>query len=69
MRRPGNSVDLSSLEKEIPGLSAKVRFIDALLQDVSSSEIRRRAASGEPYRYYLPAGVYQYIVDNNLYQP
>jgi nicotinate-nucleotide adenylyltransferase len=67
MRRPGDSVNLSTLEASIPGLTAKVRFVDTLLQDISSSEIRRRAANGEPYRYYVSSSVYQYIVENNLY--
>jgi len=56
-----------TLEESIPGLTEKVRFVDTLLQDISSSEIRRRAANGEPYRYYIPSSVYQYIVQNNLY--
>jgi nicotinate-nucleotide adenylyltransferase len=68
MRRPGDSVNMESLEQKIPGLTEKVRFIDTLLQDISSSEIRRRAANGEPYRYYIPSLVYQYIVQNHLYQ-
>lgn len=68
MRRPNDSVDLPALEAKIPGLSAKVHFVDVLLQDISSSEIRRRVANGEPYRYYLPHAVYQYIIEHNLYQ-
>jgi len=33
MRRPGDSFDLSALEAALPGLSAKVSFIEAPLQD------------------------------------
>jgi nicotinate-nucleotide adenylyltransferase len=68
MRRPGESMSLSALEEVLPGLSDKVRFVDTLLQDISSTEIRRRVKDGEPYRYYLPPGVYQYIIEHRLYQ-
>jgi nicotinate-nucleotide adenylyltransferase len=68
MRRPGDSVDLSALEEKLPGISDKVRFVDTLLQDISSTEIRRRVANGQPYRYYLLPTVYEYIVKHKLYQ-
>lgn len=68
MRRPDNSFDLSALEEQIPGLNDKVMFIDTLLQNLSSSEIRRRAAEAEPYRYYLLPEVYNYIELNHLYR-
>jgi len=67
MRRSSDSVNLPELERQLPGLTDKVRFLDVLLQDISSSEIRRRIANGEPYRYYLPPAVYAYIVEHNLY--
>ncbi|MEW6403076.1 MAG: nicotinate-nucleotide adenylyltransferase [Chloroflexota bacterium] len=68
MHRPGDSVDLPALEEHIPGLTEKVRFVDTLLQDISSTEIRRRIRNGEPYRYYVLPSVYEYIVEHRLYQ-
>ena len=68
MRRPGDSVDLNALEVKLPGVTKKVQFIDALLQPVSSQEIRRRIAAGEMYRYYLAPEVYKYIEANQLYR-
>jgi nicotinate-nucleotide adenylyltransferase len=68
MRRPGDSFDLSALEAALPGLSAKVSFIEAPLQDLASREIRRRAASGGVWRYYVHPKVYEYIVENLLYR-
>jgi nicotinate-nucleotide adenylyltransferase len=68
MRRPENSFDLTALEAQLPGLSEKVTFIDTLLQNLSSSEIRRRAAEAEPYRYYVLPAVYDYIESNQLYR-
>jgi nicotinate-nucleotide adenylyltransferase len=68
MHRPGDSIDLAGLEAQVPGLAAKVRFIAAPLLEIASSEIRRRAAEGGPFRYYLPAPVYEYIRQNGLYK-
>ncbi|MFM8370565.1 MAG: nicotinate-nucleotide adenylyltransferase [Chloroflexota bacterium] len=68
MRRPGDFTDLAPLEEKLPGVTAKVQFIEALLQNVSSREIRKRIVSGEMYRYYLAPEVYEYIEANHLYR-
>lgn len=68
MRRPGDAIDLISLEEKLPGVTEKVRFLDALVQPVSSSELRRRVAAGEMYRYYVAPEVYDYIETNQLYR-
>jgi nicotinate-nucleotide adenylyltransferase len=67
MRRPGDPFDMPALEDQIPGLTEKVSFIDSLLQNLSSSEIRRRAIEGRVYRYYVLPSVYDYIESNHLY--
>jgi nicotinate-nucleotide adenylyltransferase len=67
MRRPDDFIDLDSLEQVLPGLRDKLRFVDAPLLDIASSEIRRRRADGEPIRYYLPPSVYEYILAHHLY--
>jgi nicotinate-nucleotide adenylyltransferase len=68
MRRPGDSVDLAALERSLPGLGQKVRFVDAPQIEISSSTIRSRIAAGGHYRYYLPARVYEYIEREKLYR-
>ena len=68
MRRPGDSVDLSALEQQVPGTQAKVRFVDAPLLEISSSDIRRRVREKLPFRYYLSPSVYEYILKNKLYR-
>ncbi|MBI2758848.1 MAG: nicotinate (nicotinamide) nucleotide adenylyltransferase [Chloroflexi bacterium] len=68
MRRPGDSIELSALERQIPGVTAKVKFVEAPLLEIASREIRRRASSGRPFRYYLLPSVYNYIVEHKLYQ-
>jgi nicotinate-nucleotide adenylyltransferase len=67
MRRPVDAIDLPALEKNVPGLTAKVRFVDAPQLDIAAHEIRERIAEGRTFRYFLPAGVYEYIVGHRLY--
>ncbi|MBI5943157.1 MAG: nicotinate (nicotinamide) nucleotide adenylyltransferase [Chloroflexi bacterium] len=68
MRRPGDSFDMPALELQIRGLTDKVSFIDALLLNLSSREIRRRIADGNEFRYYVHPAVYEYIQSNHLYR-
>jgi nicotinate-nucleotide adenylyltransferase len=68
MRRPGDFTDLSEIQAQLPGAAEKITFIDALLQPVSSSELRRRIAAGGMYRYYVPPFVYDYIESHHLYR-
>ena len=67
MRRAGVEVDLSEIEKEMPGIGAKVAFIDTPLIDIASHEIRARITTGKPYRYYLHPPVYDLIQSRNYY--
>jgi nicotinate-nucleotide adenylyltransferase len=67
MRRPGDALDLDTLEAHLPGIGEKLTFIEAPLLEISASEIRRRAASGAPIRYYLPEPVYEMIQERGLY--
>jgi nicotinate-nucleotide adenylyltransferase len=68
MRRPSDPFDMNVLAAQIPGLAEKVKFLDVLLQDLSSSELRERIARGSTYRYYLLPSVYDYIEENLLYR-
>jgi nicotinate-nucleotide adenylyltransferase len=68
MRRPGEKPNLEALERELPGISSKVHYVDAPLLEIASREIRERAATGRPFRYYLPESVYEYIEEHHLYR-
>lgn len=68
MRRPGEETNLQELERELPGISSKIHYVDAPLLEIASREIRQRAATGKPFRYYLPEPVYEYIEQHRLYQ-
>jgi nicotinate-nucleotide adenylyltransferase len=69
MRRPGDPFDMPVLETKVPGVTKKVSFIDASLQELSSREIRQRVANGGVYRCYVIPTVSDYIEENNLYRP
>ena len=67
MRRPGEEPNLAEMERELPGISSKVHYVDAPLLEIASREIRSRVADGRPYRYYVPEEVYEYIEQHHLY--
>jgi len=68
MRRPDDDVHLTTLEKCLPGISAKVMFLDAPRLEISSSQIRLRIAEGRPFRYYLPVPVFDLVVQRGYYR-
>lgn len=68
MRRPGDEIDLRAIQSKLPGVSKKVRFIDAPLLEISSTQIRERIEEGAPYRYYLHPQVYSIIQNKKLYR-
>ncbi len=68
MCRPGAHPEVHDLEALIPGISKKVKFVEAPEIGISSSELRQRIAQGRSYRYYLPKPVYQLIRERLLYQ-
>lgn len=69
MRRPQDTVDLPALERVLPGLKAKLRFVQAPLLEISSTKIRQTIAAGGSARYYLPSAVYDIIEKYELYRP
>lgn len=63
----GCAVDMSALEERLPGISAKTTLLERPLIDVSSTEIRRRAAAGSPIDHLVSKKVEDYIKANGLY--
>jgi len=53
----------------IPNSSTSVFFVDAATPDVSSTDIRRRVASGESIEGLVPPGVAEHIRRHRLYVP
>jgi len=67
MCRPGSEIDLSKLDSILPGVQGKVHLIQALLLNVSSSELRSRIHKGQGFRYYVQPQVYDFILEHKLY--
>ena len=42
-------------------------YIDSPMLPVSSTDIRRRISEGKSFRYLVPPAVFDYIIENNLY--
>lgn len=60
--------DLKHLDTAVPGLRARVIQLGMPVIGISSSEIRRRVATGLPIRYWVPPQVEQYITERRIYQ-
>lgn len=67
MHRPHTELDTQGLETHYPGITDKIRLINAPLLEISSSEIRQRILDGGHYRYYLDPTVYAYLKANEVY--
>lgn len=68
MRRHADAVDLVSLEAVLPGISEKVKIVEAPILEISSKQIRQRIMDRMGYRYYLRDAVYQAIAELGMYQ-
>ena len=68
MSRPGYKIDWAELEVSIPQARERILLLDCPLLEISSTEIRRRSASGESIRYWVPEAVEEYIKERGLYR-
>ena len=68
MRRPGDAIDLSALEARLPGLTAKVEFVEVEPLEIASHEIRERVVAGESIGEWVPEAVARIIRSRRLYQ-
>ncbi|MEX2431415.1 MAG: nicotinate-nucleotide adenylyltransferase [Dehalococcoidia bacterium] len=67
--RPGHGeIDLSKLAAIDPTAAERVMLVHMPLMEISGTELRRRAADGEPLRYLVPDAVEQYIREHRLYK-
>jgi nicotinate-nucleotide adenylyltransferase len=66
--RSGVDVDMQRLERDIPGISRKIHFIDAPMVEISARDIRRRVKAGESFRSLVPPGIAEIIIQNRLYK-
>ncbi|MCL4296547.1 MAG: nicotinate-nucleotide adenylyltransferase [Anaerolineae bacterium] len=66
--RPGYRPDLVELEAIIPGLSARLDWVEMPLIGVSASDIRARVRAGQSIRYQVAEPVRAYIEQQQLYR-
>ncbi len=69
MMRPGADYDAGQLEKDIPGITERLRFFDAPFVGISGHDIRQRVRAGKTIRYLVIDQVLAYINDHRLYTP
>jgi nicotinate-nucleotide adenylyltransferase len=68
MRRPNDRLDLPALEASLPGLSARLRWIDAPQVDISATYIRTAVRECRAWRSYLPPAVSVLVAELGLYR-
>lgn len=68
VERPGIRTRLPELERQLPGLAARVHWVQMPFLDISSSDLRQRVREGRPISYLLPAAVEAYIHEHRLYR-
>jgi nicotinate-nucleotide adenylyltransferase len=67
--RPGSpSPERDALDARFGEAASRIHLLDGPGLDVSSSEIRRRVATGRAIRYLVPRAVEELIVDRQLYR-
>ena len=67
LRRPGAQIDLEALEALLPGVQAKIQWVDTPQIDISASRIRQLVGSGGAFREYLPPAVFALMQQHTLY--
>jgi nicotinate-nucleotide adenylyltransferase len=72
VNRPGyvdeGEYNNKQLEARLPGITQRLRVVQAPQFSVSSTDLRRRVAEGRPIKYQVPETVERYIFEHGLYQ-
>jgi nicotinate-nucleotide adenylyltransferase len=66
--RPGSGLERAVIEQRFGAATSRIHLLDGPALDISSSELRRRVATGRTIRYLVPRSVEQHIHDRELYR-
>ncbi len=66
--RPGSEVDVAGLERQLPGLTGRLHWVQMPLLEISSTDLRSRVRAGRPISYLVPRQVETYIRQHELYR-
>jgi nicotinate-nucleotide adenylyltransferase len=67
--RPGSADFSQGLPAELKALDLRWQYLPVPQVDISSTEVRRRIAAGEPFEYMVPEAVAEYIRAHQLGHP
>lgn len=67
VERPGVEIDLSQLERQLPGITSSLHWVRMPSLEISSTDLRARVRAGRPISYLLPAVVEAYIREHGMY--
>ncbi len=68
VERPGVELDLLQLERQLPGITSRIQWVQMPLLEISSSGLRTRVRAGRPISYLVPPAVEAYIREHGLYR-
>jgi nicotinate-nucleotide adenylyltransferase len=68
LRRPNTQFDLTELETQVSGVSARVLWLNAPQLEIASSDIQLRIKEGRSVQYMLPREVLEVIEREGLYK-
>ncbi len=66
--RPGFVADWDALERQIPGVRARVVLLDAPALDIAASDLQARVRAGQSIAHLVPEAVARYIAEQGLYR-
>jgi len=68
VQRPAAPVDVPALEAGLPGLSARLHWVQMPLLEISATDLRVRVREGRPISFLVPPAVEAYIYAQGLYR-
>ena len=68
VERAGVKLDLPQLERQLPGITSRMQWVQMPLLEISSTGLRARVRAGRPISYLVPPAVEAYIQEHELYR-